>query len=169
MRSLLALLVLSGAILPHAVHANPTGNVLTLQTLDRATNLATVEFGGSHNTLSIAQASPAVASSQNTIAVSVSGDRNGGGAAGALVPAPLLSGLPWGSLSQSGEGNSMSFSVTGSNNLLAAVQSGSSNSVSGSVAGSRNQAAVSQTGMSNVAAFSQVGQGNIVSITQRSW
>ena len=169
MHRLLSLLFLAGTVLPPSALADPAGNVLTLRSLDEAANRAVVEIDGSFNTLSISQTALEGTSRPNTMTVSLSGDRNGGGAPQTLLSASPFEGLSWGSLVQSGEGNGMSVSVAGSDNLFAAVQSGDANSLTASMVGDRNQALVAQFGTSNVAAFSQVGHGNIVSITQRSW
>jgi hypothetical protein len=148
--------------------AEPSLNQLTLLPTNPFGNEARIVLEGSHNTLTLSQTSIGSSALVNFAAVSISGDRNGGFHVGA-GPTPLIEGLSWGSLAQSGERNRMKFTVTGSDNLFAALQSGSSNIMSASVSGQGNQAAVAQSGSNNFASFSQMGNGNVMSITQKSW
>lgn len=167
MRAILAAALI--VLLPGLAQAEAGRNALTLLPPLDAANIAEVEMTGNGNTLTIGQFAPAGTANPNRVEVRISGERNGAAPSSALDPSPLIDGLPWGSLTQRGEGNSMDFSVDGTGNLFAAAQSGTGNALLATIAGTGNRAAVSQTGTGNIAAFSQSGSGNSVSITQRSW
>jgi hypothetical protein len=131
-------------------------------------NATELTVAGSGNSLSILQEAPLNAAAANSIRVSLSGDRNGGPAGSSFTRAALSSGLMPGTLTQRGQGNSVSLDVIGSSNLFAMLQQGDHNTIVGSISGIGNQAAVQQFGGNNFASFSQTGMGNNVSITQRS-
>ncbi len=172
MRAILALALITAlpAFAPPAfAQAGSGGNALTLLPPLDDLNIAEVEMLGNDNKLTIGQFAPAGASEPNRVEVRISGDRNGAGPSSSLDPAPLIAGLPWGSLTQRGMGNSMSLSVGGTQNLFAVTQSGAGNALLATIAGTGNRAAVSQTGTGNIAGLSQTGSGNSVSITQSSW
>lgn len=158
---------LLAAVQCSAAFAEPGPLVLSAP-LD-APNVAVVSMTGEHNTLRITQSAGATTSTSNRISVSLTGTSNGGVSPGTLSPAPLIADLPWGSLQQTGENNTMVLAVTGQDNLLAAVQNGMANHTAGTIEGMGNRAAVSQAGTGNNAVFFQSGTGNSVSIMQRSW
>lgn len=169
MRNLLSAAVLSAGTFSGAAFAEPgQGNLVLLPPLD-ARNVLALTIEGSHNGLAIEQTAPVGSLDANVMTVSITGDRNGRSASADAMPAPLIDGLPWGSLTQVGADNRMEWSVAGTDNLFAAVQRGEGNALQASVTGMGNLAAVSQIGNSNVAAFSQTGNGNMMSITQTSW
>lgn len=142
-------------------------NVLTLSPGQDVSNRVELLVMGDDNRLDLSQTSSGSVHGENLITLTVRGDRNG--ASRGASTKTLIADLPWGTLSQTGHSNSMDLSVSGSDNLLAAVQRGSSNVLQGSISGNANWAAVSQTGQNNLASFSQTGNGNMVSISQTSW
>ncbi|ALN74647.1 hypothetical protein [Aureimonas sp. AU20] len=146
-----------------------SSNVLTLSPNQDASNRIELLLTGNDNQLSLSQTSSASSPSGNSMTINVQGDRNGGKRSSSKLTPTLIADLPWGSLSQTGHSNAMDISVSGSDNLFAAVQQGSSNVMRGSIVGNGNGAAVSQSGQNNLASFSQIGKGNMISITQRSW
>jgi hypothetical protein len=166
MRIQVFLLAYAAAFVP--LHGANAANESILMTNNAALNDAAVEIDGDFNRLVIAQ-DHAGGSAGNSISVNIKGDFNGGPTRAGFTGAALLPGLAPGSLTQHGYGNSMSFDVSGSNNLFAAAQTGSYNTIMASISGSANQASIAQTGNSNFVAFSQNGIGNTVSVTQTSW
>ncbi|KTQ96432.1 hypothetical protein NS226_07555 [Aureimonas ureilytica] len=142
-----------------------SGNVLTIAADPSAANRIDALLTGDDNRLTLSQTRTSSEGEANTINVRVNGHRNGTGRG----QATLIADLPWGTLTQSGNSNVMEVSITGSDNLLAAVQRGSSNVMKTSISGDANWAAISQTGQNNLASFSQTGNGNMIAITQRSW
>lgn len=161
--------ILSGmALALLAMQDAHAANELILITNNTVTNSAVLDVIGYGNRLEIQQN---VTSSPlgNSIQVQIHGNLNGGPSGSSFTGAALRSGLTPGSLVQNGFGNSMSFNVSGSNNLFAAAQYGNSNMITASIAGSGNQSSVVQNGNGNFAGFSQTGFDNTVSITQTSW
>ena len=123
------------------------------------------------NSLNLLEVNPVDLSAEfaNTLVLTIEGDENGG--FGTDWPAyPIFAGAPApGIFSQTGEGNSLSMSIFGANNLASVVQVGFNNTVIGTASGINNAVAVMQSGAGHYAAFSQVGTGNALSISQSSW
>jgi hypothetical protein len=64
-------------------------------------------------------------------------------------------------------GNTLTYTVNGSNNLFAFAQKGGGNSITGTVGSDSNQVAVLQVGNSNTTTFTQTaGPGNIIAVKQ---
>lgn len=114
----------------------------------------------------------------NTLTAGFYGDGNGvgtmTGVAGDLVDADLGDDLFQGNVFQDnggiGAGNSISYTVNGSNNLFAFAQMGAANSISGNVgtsgASNGNQVAVLQAGSGNGTSFTQNGGNNNLAVSQ---
>ena len=156
------------AAVAFSAQAAQAANDIHLLAVDTIANTALLQIDGNQNRLQIMQDSSGF-SSGNTLTLTIKGDLNGGPLASRFTGAALLPGLEPGSITQTGQGNSIAMDVLGSNNLFAVAQNGTGNIVTASITGLANQASVSQVGNNNVAGFSQSGIGNIVSITQRSW
>lgn len=129
-------------------------------------NVLTLDLSGNNNSLAIVQTAVEAGGAENSMAVSIDGNSNGGAALiGSLVPEYLAPGR----LEQSGQNNDLALSVRGDGNLFAMLQEGSGNTLDGQIEGTGNTAFVTQMGHSNNVAFSQSGNGNIVNISQTSW
>lgn len=103
------------------------------------------------------------AGADNTLTLSIDGDRNGGG--GAFDPLLGAQAAP-GTIAQTGAGNALSLSVLGSDNLFSAVQDGTGNAATIAITGAFNQTVLSQTGTNNTAAIVQAGNANRAVIRQ---
>jgi hypothetical protein len=131
-------------------------------------NLLTLGIAGDLTQLSIVQEFIG-GGDGNTMAVSITGNSNGGPQGASFTGVAAQTGLTPGSLYQSGYGNSMNIDVNGTGNLFAFAQVGSHNALTAEIVGSYNQAAVYQSGAGNVVNFSQHGNGNVISVVQTSW
>ena len=114
----------------------------------------------------------------NTLTARFFGDGNGVGTmtgpAGALTSSDIGDELFVGNVFQDnggvGAGNSITYEVTGSNNLFAFAQIGAANSISGAVGttgvSNGNQVAVLQVGSGNGTSFTQNGGNNNLAVSQ---
>jgi hypothetical protein len=140
-----------------------------------AWNVINTNITGNSNRLNILQSGNNVAqASASTITVTVTGHNNNnpalslttfsGPAAGVATAASIAQG----DLFQSGLTNSLSVTVTNSdNNAFAFRQTGNNNAISHAISGGvSNQIAVWQNGNGNSSVTSQVGSFNIIGITQ---
>ena len=130
-------------------------------------SLASIIFDGHDNGLSILQ-SLSDGTERNTLAVNITGNFDGGPLQAAFDAPLTVVGLQPGQLSQTGNGNAMTFTVNGSGNLFAASQEGAHNVLTAMITGDSNQAAVSQAGSGNTLSFTQNGNGNRLTVIQRS-
>jgi hypothetical protein len=126
-----------------------------------------ITLDGNNNGLSILQ-NLSNGIDRNILDVNIIGDLDGGPLQAAFDPPLTVVGLQPGRLRQTGGGNAMTFTVTGSRNLLAASQDGVHNVLTAMITGNSNQAAVSQTGSGNTLSFTQNGNGNRLTVIQRS-
>lgn len=133
-------------------------------------NLASVSVSGSFNQLGVAQlgngndANVTVTGVNNGLAPNLWGSTSWSGAA--LIVANANPMLERGMVTQNGDYNVASLTVTGISNAFGLLQDGDSNAITGLQNGNFNQAAVAQTGNSNTANFTQVGNGNSLGISQ---
>ena len=133
-------------------------------------NLASVSVSGSFNQLGVAQlgngndANVTVTGVNNGLAPNLWGSTNWSGAA--LIVANANPMLERGMVTQNGDYNVASLTVTGISNAFGLLQDGDSNAITGLQNGNFNQAAVVQAGNSNTANFAQVGNGNSLGISQ---
>lgn len=144
--------------------------LLTLQATSavaNGVNIADVTISGKANDLGITQLSSG-GSSSNIARVSIVGDRNGGVAGGSILPAFAALGLVPGTIVQSGEGNSITLTVVGNDNLFALGQIGSGNVIAGMIGGTENKVAAIQTGNGNTLSFSVIGTGNTLTVSQHA-
>lgn len=147
-----------------------TGNDATvMQTGDD--NWARATQYGSYNQLAVIQNGD-----HNSSTTLFDGDGNGsgsftGGPAAGLTNANLVQGQVFQDSGSALTGNSLTYTVYGSNNLFAFAQLGSDNTVSGKVGtgavdSNGNQVAVLQTGDGNNSTFTQNGGGNNLAVSQ---
>lgn len=138
--------------------------------VERDYHTATIDILGDGNQLNTQQRW----GNGNQMSVSVTGNSNNasgalsGNAGIAFAAANGVTGLPMsaGSLWQHKSNNQMTMTVTGDDNLFAALQRGKGNALTGTVIGSNNQAAVAQNGNNNTANFVQNGSYNNLGIIQ---
>ncbi|MBS3651494.1 curlin repeat-containing protein [Pseudaminobacter sp. 19-2017] len=152
------------------VDANSAGNYATL-TQDGSFNAAYVTQSGSNNHIIVDQDR-----NSNTATANFTGSGNGvgtlTGVAGALDTqhASLTQGTIFQDSGLAMSGNTVTYNVTGSNNLFAFAQLGGSNTINGTVGSSgvsnANQVAVIQTGSSNNSTFTQNGGSNNLAVSQ---
>ena len=127
-------------------------------------NVGAARQFGDYNRLAIEQSG-----NGNLARAMITGDRNNsdGRVFTDLVRAMLPSGdVTPGRLYQNGLGNSVSVTVTGSDNLFGVHQHGAGNVAESIIVGGFNQVAVMQVGDGNVALTAQYGSGNIAVIRQ---
>ncbi|WDR01348.1 hypothetical protein PSQ19_10970 [Devosia algicola] len=151
------------------INTSSTGNQVTLTQMGSYNSGSVTQFGND-NWLTATQIGDG-----NTATANFSGDRNGNGAFslfnGLHQPVlPVNAYLVQGTIYQDstgGAGNSVTYNVTGSDNLFAMAQLGGSNSITGKVNSDSNEVAVLQTGNSNVTNFvQQGGSANAISVSQ---
>jgi hypothetical protein len=133
-----------------------------------------VSIDGSYNQLNIDQAQSGA--SGNKMSVTITGDKNnnypltGNALTGAADAARDLSApsLVQGDLFQNGSNNSLTMTVTASNeNAFATFQDGSNNTIIHSISGGDgNQAVVAQIGIGNYSNTTQIGGGNNLGVSQ---
>lgn len=140
-------------------------------------NEASLDVTGNRNHLDVDQRS---AAGGNTMNIMIAGNDNNnfpttnplaGDADWArdrgLALSPTFSTLNQGSLSQNGDGNSLTLNVMADRNAFAMLQDGTDNEIVGEISwGSDNQAVVAQIGSNNVANFTIAGIGNVTGIVQ---
>jgi len=168
------------------IHVTETGdwnNFSVLQGVNTSStgNQATVSQTGSYNGGYVTQygddnlVTVAQLGDGNTATANFTGNRNGNGSfsvLGALhqPPLPLNANLTQGTIYQDSTGlggNTVTYNVTGSDNLFAMAQIGGSNTITGKVTSGSNEVAVLQTGSSNVTNFvQQGGNANVISVSQ---
>jgi hypothetical protein len=156
-----------------AIWQHGDGNVTDFAQSGTGNNLG-VSIDGSYNQLNIDQSQSGA--SGNKMSVTITGDKNnnypltGNALTGAADAARDLSApsLVQGDLFQNGSNNSLTMTVTASNqNAFATYQSGSNNTIVHSISdGDSNQAVIAQNGLNNMSNTTQVGAGNNLGVSQ---
>jgi hypothetical protein len=149
------------------LNTSSTGNQATV-TQTGNSNAAYVTQYGDDNHVTVTQLGDA-----NVATANFTGDRNGNGTLIGIAAALLTSNanLVEGTIYQDAtgaSGNTVTYNVSGNDNLFAMAQIGSGNAITGTVSSSNgNQVAVLQTGNNNQTTFSQSGGGNnAISVSQ---
>jgi hypothetical protein len=151
-----------------AAGAASAANNLYIASNDEFANVALFNVTGSQNALAVTQNHRSGLGS-NRLAITITGDLNGGPLSSTFAPTLAATGLRPGEIVQDGFANNASLEIDGHDNTFAISQVGSGNTLTASIVGNSNQAAIAQYGSGNSVTFTQNGFGNMLSVVQRSW
>src|SRR5690606_5378447 len=151
---------------------NQTGNSQLVYTATQTNNgsngganVASVTQGGGNGNQIRELTQTNTGASDNIASLTFSG--SGNGVTSGVFTGPALGvGVSQSRVRQTGEGNDLTFNVTGNDNLFGFAQDGWANLIIGTVDGNANQVAIAQTGEGNEALASTNGNTNQLGLSQ---